>query len=238
MDAESTELARLGVTRDPDRTWRTRGGRAVDEATVAPALAKGISPEQFQRPYLREGHAAGGPLDWLHGYPEGPAARPGPAGPAEGIGSGTADRSMTTADAAKGSVMPGRFQRGYLTGGHEANSPAVTGHQAVVPMPMSDPAEPSQFARGALCAEHERVSPGDAGPSNPVPPGSPGSVLYGNAAAGYNHNREQHSADHSAMTGMIASRPAMQSYAPPADMRAASVPQHMTLGASKPAPGE
>jgi len=59
-----------------------------------------ISPGEFQRPYLGEGHAAQSPSSWTAGIPDslggdrGRVARTGPAGPAGPPGSGTGDRTM------------------------------------------------------------------------------------------------------------------------------------------------
>ena len=76
-------------------------------------------------------------------------------------------------------MSPGSFHRPWITAGHEANSPAVTGTQATTPTPPSmNVPEPQQFQRGNLTAGHEAPSPGDHGPNNPHPPGSSGNEYY------------------------------------------------------------
>ncbi len=76
-------------------------------------------------------------------------------------------------------VAPGQFHRAWITAGHVANSPAVTGSQAASPAPPSTHVpEPEQFHRGNLTAGHQSPSPADHGPNNPSPPGSSGSDYY------------------------------------------------------------
>jgi hypothetical protein len=76
-------------------------------------------------------------------------------------------------------VAPGSFTRPWITAGHEAQSPAVTGSQATTPVPSSTHVpEPQQFERGYLTAGHAAPSPADHGPNNPHPPGSSGNEYY------------------------------------------------------------
>jgi len=76
-------------------------------------------------------------------------------------------------------ISPSSFHRSWITAGHEANSPAITGTQAASPAPpASHVPEPQQFQRGNLTAGHETPSPGDHGPNNPNPPGSSGNDYY------------------------------------------------------------
>ncbi len=76
-------------------------------------------------------------------------------------------------------IMPGQFHRAWITAGHEAPSPAVSGSQSPVAAPPSTHVpEPEQFARGNLTAGHQSPSPADHGPNNPNPPGSSGNDYY------------------------------------------------------------
>lgn len=132
---------------------------------------------------------------------------------------------------------PGRFHRGYLTPGHQADSPAVTGHQTPAPMPESRPAEPQDFTRSFLRAGHQKPSPDD-GVNNLVPPGSDGRTLYDSASAAYNANRERSTNDHVECTGTVSSRPAVPQWRPSPDLGSGNVPTSITVAATRPAPGE
>jgi hypothetical protein len=227
-----------------------------------------INPQDFTRPPLREGHAAASAADWTDGIPDRPvpigradaAARTGPAGPRGEPGSGTADRDMAGGDlqgwggtgdqvdpdfgdgdvgVLKGGMVPSRFHRPYLSGGHQAQSPAVTGRQSVVPAPQMDempgnPAhvnEPADFDRGYLTAGHADPSPANMAQVSPH---------YTAAAAQYEANRAKERSQHLLPSTCITT-PEPSSHGPlqmPADMRASEVPHTVVVQASRAAPGE
>jgi hypothetical protein len=247
-DAERAHLASLGVTVGTDGTMRSESGREVSAGTAVQLLSKAaISPADFQRGYLREGHAAENTGQWITGIPpyaspvsaEGPAARTGRAGPAGPVGSGTADRDMVPGDDLAKGMAPQRFMRPYLAGGHQVNSPAVTGMRGTTAVPDSHHAEPQDYQRGWITPGHEQDSP-DARPgNNPHAVGTPGSEVYRSAAAVYEANQTQLRTEHVMPSQNIpAQTAAVRPAAMPSDMRASDVPAALQVGATRPAPGE
>lgn len=105
-------------------------------------------------------------------------------------------------------LSPEDFRRGYLAAGHQAGSPAVTGHRAAVPVPAPHPAQARDFRRGWLAGGHQSPSPDDRPGNNPHPAGSTGAQVYGDAAAGYAQGRAADTAGHVAQTGGCESQPA------------------------------
>jgi hypothetical protein len=138
---------------------------------------------------------------------------------------------------AKAGITPGQFHRGYIAPGHQAEHAAGIGGIPQVDRSGSAPAEPGDFVRGWLSADHQRPDPGDS-VNNPVPPGSDGAGLYASASGAYNSNRAKSIANHVAMTGEDAARPAVPQWRPRADLGAANLPTPMTIAASAMAPGE
>ena len=260
-EAERAHLAALGVAAGADGTLRATSGAAVDAGTAVALLSKAsVSPSDFTRGPLLDGHAAASAGQWTIGAPgDGHVARTGPAGPPGPIGSGTADRGMSTdgddglvpgsdedgegvgpPDLAK--MTPAAFRRHYLAAGHQSDSPANTGRRGMTAVPeTASEAEPQGFTRGPLQAGHEADPPGnDPAGNNPHPGGTPAREVYGTAAGRYEANRGLDRTDHMLpSTSMRAgSEPQPARVAMPGDMRASSVPAAVQVAATKPAPGE
>jgi hypothetical protein len=241
---------------------RSASGREVS-AGVAVSLLKDaahpIGPSGFRRGPLTEGHQAlsPAPAGIVGGPAQGRAARTGPAGPVGHPGSGTADRSMGADEdddlvpgsdedgegvgpsgvAVKG-LVPTQFHRPYLSAGHAASSPAVTGERSTTPVPASDPVEPQDYGRGWIYAAHQVPSPGDGGDNNPNPPGSAAEAVYASGAHAYGENQRMARAEHVMPSGSVVSSPAASRMAVPSDMRASDVPVHVAMQATRPSPGE
>ncbi|HUY45615.1 MAG TPA: hypothetical protein VMV92_07795, partial [Streptosporangiaceae bacterium] len=242
-------LASLGVTEDPSGALRSAAGREVDAGTAVALLQKAvISPGEFQRPYLSEGHAAQSPSSWTAGIPDGlggdrgRVARTGPAGPAGEPGSGTADRDMTGGEdeAAKAGLVPQRFHRPYLAAGHEADSPANTGRRGTTVVPeTARAAEPQDYQRGWIQPGHQDEPPDDdPGGNNPHEPGTPTADVLATAAGRLGRNSARSRTDRLTPAAWNIAEPAPSRVALPQDMRASDVPVRVTLAATRPAPGE
>ena len=160
-------------------------------------------------------------------------------------------------------ISPGDFQRGYITAGHSADSPANRKIAQPVPpegggrssslctTPDPDdegPADggevekvvtPEDFARGPLIQGHALPSPGDLADNNSVAPvtGS-GTETYRHAAEAYNANVARERAQHVSPSRACEARPAPARWSPPPDMGARNVPQPRAAGATRKAPGE
>ena len=255
--AETEHLGALGVTVGADGTMRSASGNEVGPATAVALLAKSaVSPADFRRPYLRQGHAAENAGQWTVGIPgsaQSRTARPGPAGPPGPAGSGTADRSMDGSSAGAGDedddmvagrdvdgsgagapaemakMVPGQFHRPFLSAGHAAESPAVTGRRATTPVPSADPVEHRDFTRGCLTAGHASPPPDDQPADNPH---------YEGAVRVYAANRAAERGEHIMFSQAVTSMPANGRLALPQDMHASLVPHQISVSASKPAPGE
>ncbi len=159
-------------------------------------------------------------------------------------------------------VNPADYQRGYLTPGHAADSPA--NRRTATPVPPPDPAtgarspvpddgdgvaaddgdvqkvvEAQQFDRGPLTAGQEAPSPGNLGDNSPVAPvtGS-GHEMYAAAATASSANARQARGEHVANTTACASQPAVAAWSPPPHLGASNVPQPRAAGATQRAPGE
>jgi len=247
-DADRAHLASLGVTEDPSGALRSASGREVDAGTAVALLQKAaISPAGFQRGYISEGHAAESPASWTVGIPpglggdRGRVARTGPAGPVGEPGSGTADRDMAGGpdEAAKAGLVPQRYMRPYLTADHQADSPANTGHQNVVPMPEPHPAEPQDFQRGWLSAGHQAEPPAnDPGGNNPHEPGTPAADVLATGAGHAGLNAAHSRTERLTPAAWNIAEPAPSRMALPQDMRASSVPMNVAVQATRAAPGE
>jgi hypothetical protein len=263
-DGEREHLAGMGVTADSRGFLYSASGRRVDAGVALEMLSKGgVSPLDFRRGRLRDGHAAASAAQWTIGAPgQPPMARTGPAGPPGPVGSGTADRTMAAGedddlvpggnedgegvgppdggDLAK--MTPEAFRRHALVGGHAAESPANTGRRGATAVPASDPAEPQDFRRGWLQPGHEDADPAnDPVGNNPHPGGTPGAAVYRTAAGRYGDNQARVAGDHLMPSQHIRSEPAAcRPVALPADMRASAVPVpvQLQLQLTHPAPGE
>lgn len=96
-----------------------------------------------------------------------------------------------------GTIEPGRFRRGYLSGGHQRQNASGSDSGARIPT-GNRVVEPSQFDRSELTAGHQRPSPGASG-DNAVK-GVNGSVSppsnFASASAAYTRNQLQSIHDH------------------------------------------
>ena len=259
-EAERVHLAALGVAAGSDGTLRSASGRPVDAGTAVVLLSKAaISPADFRRAPLLDGHAAHSAAQWTTGSPgQALMARPGPAGPAGAAGSGTADRDMgddegldlVAGNDIDGSgvgppdevakMTPAAFRRHYLAAGHSAESLANTGMRATTAVSDSAPAEPQDFRRGWLQPGHQDADPAnDPMGNNPHPGGTPGAVVYRTAAEQYGANQARLAAEHLMPSQHITAEPApSRPVMLPADMRASTVPVSVQAQATRPAPGE
>ena len=137
-------------------------------------------------------------------------------------------------------MLPDRFMRAYLTAGHQADSPAVTGRRETAPMPEAAPAMPERFRRDWIVPRHEAEPPDDRPEgNNPHPAGTSGAQVYAAGAARYTANRAAERMEHVMPSQAITATTAPVGQAAlPSDMRAASVPHATVVAASRPAPGE
>lgn len=96
-----------------------------------------------------------------------------------------------------GSIEPGRFRRGYLSGGHYRQNASGSDSGARIP-DSNRTAEPGDFDRSELTAGHQRPSPGASGDN--ATKGVDGSVSppsnFGAASAAYTRNQMQSIHDH------------------------------------------
>ena len=105
-----------------------------------------------------------------------------------------------------------------------------------------DSAGACRFVRrcGGTSADRARSGFGQASSklAGGTSPGSDGAGLYASASGAYNSNRAKSIANHVAMTGEDATRPAVPQWRPRADLGAANLPTPMTIAANAMAPGE
>jgi hypothetical protein len=266
-EAQRAHLAALGIEPDAQGDLRAADGRPVSAAAAVTLAKAAVSPADFRRGYLREGHAAENAAQWTTGVPgqlaQGAAARTGPAGPGGPAGSGTPDGSMAggsgdevdpdmagtgddAAGMAKEGLLANSLHRHYLTAGHASDSPA-NGPQRVIPAPHMDGtpggaahvAGPRQFGRGPLTAGHQADPPAsDHMGNNGQPPGTPAHEVYAAAERQWAQNVAAARASHVTPSTMGPAAPLPQRVMLPADMRAGSVPMAAQVHATRPAPGE
>lgn len=266
--AEREHLAAQGVVADERGVLRTASGAEVAPGIAAAVLAKSAvagypdvtvtpgrvpDPARFDRPYLREGHAAENATAWTVNVPPRGAVGVIEREGAESVDVGKkargkrARREQREARRAKSgreaeqaafdagprthtetvkAIDPGEFQRGFLAYGHHAQSSAVTGIRAAASLPPSNAGvlEPQHVDRAWLQQGHQEPSPGDQGDNNPVPPGGPGWAVYAAGEAAYRDNQAAVATHHVQQSAAISSEPAVARWEPSPALGAANMP--------------
>lgn len=213
-EADRATLAGFGISASPDGTLSRGTGEPVDAGTAVHLLRS-----------FREGQH--------------PQAGQEPSGQPIGADIEAMLNSVPRADVAAKALSPDSFQRDYLMRGHAAESPANTGgREYPVPLPESDPAEPGDFNRPWLRDGHQAPSPGDGPGDNSCPPGTPGGRVYQALGSQWLANQARARREHVEPSAAAMPEPATARWSPPRDLRAASVPEHVSARMIAMAPGE
>ncbi len=249
-DAEREHLSALGVGQAPDGTLRSASGREVSAATAVALLQKaavsqqaerGIRPGDFRRGYLTEGHQAQH-AQGIGGVPsvqQGALPRPD-LDDSDGAAGDDIDGSGNDGPDDLAKMTPQAFRRHYLAAGHAAESPAITGRRGTTAVPeTSHQAEPQHFGRGYLAEGHASPSPAsDFAGNNPHAPGTPAAEVLATAAGNFGQIGARSRSQRLTPSGFTVSEPAPARSVMPPGMRASAVPAHVTVAATRAAPGE
>jgi hypothetical protein len=176
-EAEREHLAALGVVPGPDGALRGASGVLVSPGTAVALLSKAaISPRDFTRAPLRDGHAAasGDEVDLAKMTPDAFRRHYLAAGHAAESPANTGARATTVIPETASHAEPQDFRRGPLQAGHEADPPGSdpAGNNPCPPgasAPEVYAAAERRWAANIAAAAAEHVTPSTMGPAAPLP---------------------------------------------------------------------
>jgi hypothetical protein len=211
-ETDRATLAGFGIATNRDGTLSTSTGEPVDAGTAVHLLRSAQEAEHPQAGQEPSGQPVGTDLE----------------------------AALNRVPRTEKAPDPETFRRRYLKPGHQADSPAnIGGPEWPAPLPESDPAEPEDFARPWIGDGHQALSAdNDPDGNNPCPPGTPGGRVYQALSSQWLANQARARRQHVEPSTTLTAEPATARWSPPRDLRAGSVPRHVSARMTGSAPGE